>query len=81
MVARRLTGLPALIISADTIVVLAVDTIGIDEAGDLLGKPADAAEARRMLQRLRKRAHQVITAFTLYRQGSQPRVITRHAYA
>ena len=77
-VVATLDRTPALIISADTIVVLAVDTIGIDEAGDLLGKPADAAEARRMLQRLRKRAHQVITAFTLYRQGSQPRVITRH---
>ena len=75
---KTLDKLPALIISADTIVVLAADTIGIDEVGDLLGKPADAAEARRMLQRLRKRAHLVITAFTLYRQGSQPRVITRH---
>ncbi len=77
-VIKTLDSAPVLIISADTIVVLAADTIGIDEEGDLLGKPADAAEARRMLQRLRKRAHHVITAFTLYRQGNQPRIITRH---
>ncbi len=74
-----LNNSPALIISADTIVILAADTIGVDEGGDLLGKPADAADARRMLRRLRGRAHKVITAFTLYHCGERPQVITRHA--
>jgi septum formation protein len=45
-------GAPALIISADTIVVL----------GDIiLEKPADAADAQRMLRELSGRPHQVIT--------------------
>ena len=60
----------ALIISADTIVI---------DGAELLGKPADAADARRMLRRLRKREHEVVTAFTLYVARERPRVITRHA--
>ncbi len=68
----------AVIISADTIVVLSADTIGIDENGDLLGKPADADEARTMLNRLRNRPHQVYTAFTVYKTGNPPQVITQH---
>ena len=70
---------PTLILSADTIVVLAADTIGIDAKGELLGKPRDAAEARHMLGALRDRAHQVITAFTLVWKGVPPQIITRHA--
>ena len=77
-VVQALSDSPALIISADTIVVLAADTVGVDEDGGLLGKPTDAADARRMLKRLRGRAHEVITAFTLNRHGQRPRVITRH---
>lgn len=69
-VARSLAAEPALIISADTIVAL---------DGELLGKPADADDARRMLRRLRNCAHQVVTAFTVHLLGSQPRRITRHA--
>lgn len=46
-------------------VILAADTIVID-GKHVLGKPADALEARSMLQQLRGRAHQVCTAFTLY---------------
>ncbi len=61
---------PALVIAADTIV--------IDHAGALLGKPADAAEARWMLGRLRGRAHQVLTAFTLRQNAEARRSITRH---
>ena len=68
----------ALIIAADTIVVLAADSIGIDAEGELLGKPADAADARAMLRRLRGRAHQVITAFTLHMHAQPARIITRH---
>lgn len=66
-VAQRLQPAPAspTILSADTVVILAADTMGIDEAGEILGKPADPAEARAMLQRLRGRTHIVCTAFSL----------------
>jgi nucleoside triphosphate pyrophosphatase len=47
-----------LILGADTVV--AVD-------GEILGKPADAPQARRMLQRLSGRAHHVHTALCLVR--------------
>ncbi len=70
-VANMLDASPALIIAADTIV--------IDHEGALLGKPADAAAARRMLRRLRDRAHEVFTAFTVCQRDRPPQVITRHA--
>lgn len=70
-VANALDGSPALIIAADTIV--------IDHESQLLGKPADAADARWMLRHLRNRAHQVVTAFTVCRGAGRPRVITRRA--
>ncbi|MGH7390257.1 MAG: Maf family protein [Candidatus Rokuibacteriota bacterium] len=41
-------------------VVLGADTVVVID-GDALGKPADAAEARSMLRRLRGRRHEVIT--------------------
>jgi septum formation protein len=44
--------------------VLAADTIVVID-GDVLGKAADAAEARGMLRRLAGRTHQVSTAFVL----------------
>jgi septum formation protein len=44
---------PALILGADTVVIL---------AGRVLGKPADATEARVMLRLLAGRTHEVITA-------------------
>ncbi len=58
---------PAAVLAADTVVVLAADTLGVDEAGEILGKPMDAEDARRMLRRLRGRVHQVYTAITVYR--------------
>jgi septum formation protein len=63
-VAAKIEGESA-ILAADTIVILAADTIGIAQDGEILGKPANAAEARSMLQRLRNRPHLVCTAFTL----------------
>jgi septum formation protein len=58
----------AMILAADTIV-LAADTIGVIEGEmtneKLLGKPADADEARAMLRLLRQQPHQVYTAFRL----------------
>jgi MAF protein len=47
---------PALVIAADTTVVC---------DGQILNKPADAAEAERMLGQLRGRAHDVLTGLTL----------------
>jgi MAF protein len=52
---RAPTG-PALILAADTTVA---------DGDEILGKPADADEARSMLRRLRGRSHQVYTAITL----------------
>lgn len=46
----------ALVIGADTVVVL---------EGEMMGKPADAAHAREMLARLSARTHQVITGLTV----------------
>lgn len=60
------------VLAADTIV-LAADTVGVTGGGTLLGKPADAAESRAMLRRLREHPHTVHTAFALMRGGtSQP---------
>jgi len=58
------------ILAADTVVILAADTIGIDEQGEIVGKPAASDEAREMLLRLRDRAHIVCTAFCLLRKSS-----------
>ena len=74
-VARQFEADSALIIAADTIVVLGAEPIEGD--GELLGKPADPAAARAMLRRLRGRAHAVVTAFTLLRIDAQPQSITR----
>ncbi len=46
----------ALVIAADT---------DVELDGAILGKPADAAQARAMLHALRRRAHSVFTGFTL----------------
>lgn len=54
-----------IILAADTVVILGADTLGVDEHGDILGKPVDADDARNMLRRLRGRTHQVCTALTL----------------
>jgi septum formation protein len=48
--------------------VLAADTI-VEIDGDVLGKAADADEARAMLRRLRGRTHRVTTAFALRGPG------------
>lgn len=45
-------------------IVLAADTT-VADGGEILGKPADDAEARVMLVQLRGRTHQVYTALTL----------------
>jgi septum formation protein len=60
-VAPRWPG--ALILTADTLVVL---------AGEPLGKPADATAAREMLRRLRVRPHEVLTVVCLRRPDRPP---------
>lgn len=57
-VAHRHPGVPVL--AADTVVVL---------DGEVLNKPADAAEAERMLARLAGRDHVVVTAVALAHDG------------
>lgn len=61
---KRQMAADELIITADTIVV--VDT-------EVLGKPQDADDARRMLHKLSNRAHQVITGVCLTTSGKQRR--------
>jgi septum formation protein len=68
----------AAILAADTVVILGADTLGIAGAGEILGKPLDADDARAMLRRLRGRVHQVCTAITLHPLDAAPRTrITR----
>lgn len=50
--------------------VVAADTIVVD-GQDVLGKPADAAEAFATLQRLRGHTHQVFTAISVLESGSE----------
>jgi MAF protein len=51
-------------LAADTTVILAADTLGIQD-GEILEKPADPDHARAMLRQLRDRPHVVATALTL----------------
>jgi septum formation protein len=60
----------ALTLGADTIVVL---------DGDVLGKPADAAEARAMLQRLSGRTHIVYTGLALVHAAAKHTVTSFEA--
>jgi septum formation protein len=63
----RLAELKALAVSAGPgETVLGADTTVVID-GEMLGKPADAADARRMLARLSGRQHQVITGICLKR--------------
>ncbi len=58
----------AIALSDDDAVVLAADTI-VDVAGEILGKPTDADDARRMLRSLSARTHLVHTAVAVRRDG------------
>ena len=77
--ARRLSQAKAALVAArhaPPALILAADTLVIDGA-EALGKPLDAADAHRMLRRLRGRSHEVCTAFTLQRAGGDGRRLTR----
>jgi septum formation protein len=64
---RRLAAAKAVAVEGDP--VLAADTT-VEVDGEILGKPTDAADARRMLRRLSGRAHKVHTAVAV-RAGSE----------
>ncbi|MGQ9724617.1 MAG: Maf family protein [Tepidimonas sp.] len=57
-------------------IVLCADTTVADGA-DILGKPADAADAARMLQRLSGRRHQVFTAVAVARDRREWLAVSR----
>jgi len=66
---QRLAHLKATTVAAEldeTAYILAADTTVIHN-GEILGKPADEDEARRMLLRLRGDTHRVCTGFTVLR--------------
>jgi septum formation protein len=64
---RRLAADKAAAVAGE--LVLAADTV-VEVAGDVLGKPVDADDARRMLRQLSGRAHHVHTGVAL-RRGEQ----------
>jgi septum formation protein len=53
---------------ADAVIIAADTTVALD--GRILGKPADAAEARAMLQQLRGHTHQVHTAIVVLNKAN-----------
>lgn len=59
-VAKRLGSTDCPVLSADTIVV---------ESGEILGKPADRADAVRMISRLSGRTHEVFTGVAIFYKG------------
>jgi septum formation protein len=65
---RRLALAKARAVARDGETVLGADTVVV-AGGAVLGKPADAAEARRMLELLSGRAHQVLTGIAIVRDG------------
>jgi len=66
--AARRARAGAVVIGADTIVVI---------DGAILGKPADAAEARAMLRRLAGREHEVFTAVAVAREARMASGVSR----
>ncbi len=76
-VAAKLESAGHVVLAADTVVILAADTLGVTESGEVLGKPADADEARAILRRLRGRTHVVCTALTVRAPDQTLTALTR----
>lgn len=79
--ARRLALAKARVVAGGLAagLVLGADTIVVD-GDDVLGKPADAAEAVRLLRRLRGRRHVVVTALALVDAATgAARVVAEHS--
>jgi nucleoside triphosphate pyrophosphatase len=62
----------AVLAAAPGATVLAADTIVVAADGEFLAKPADAADARRMLGKLSGTTHRVVTGVCLARAGTDP---------
>ena len=71
----RLAHAKAAAVAAPDTIVIAADTIVVDR-NKILGKPADAAEARRMLRRLSGRSHTVVTGLVLAIDRGGERVLS-----
>ncbi|RME48212.1 MAG: septum formation protein Maf [Chloroflexi bacterium] len=68
--ASRLARMKAQVVAAEVQgLVVAADTLVVLDS-EILGKPADIADAVRILRRLRGRTHRVMTAFTVLRTDS-----------
>jgi septum formation protein len=78
-VARRLARAKAQHVAASRpdVTILAADTV-VSLRGVLLGKPADADDARRMLNALSNRAHRVVTGVAVVPPGAK-RLMISHA--
>ena len=60
---------------AEECIVIGSDTI-VAKDEQIMGKPADEADAFRMLSEISGNVHQVYTGVTLIRTGAEPKVIT-----
>ena len=56
-------------------IIIGADTV-VSCWGEILGKPADQADAVRMLEKLQGGSHQVYTGVTLIRTGAHPQSVT-----
>jgi septum formation protein len=72
--AREKAGVVA-IREPDAVVVAADTTVVVD--GEILGKPADEAEARAMVRRLAGRAHEVFTGIAVRRGAREASAVER----
>jgi septum formation protein len=67
-VAKKISN-PGLVLGADTVVVI---------GGEILGQPRDDGDARRMLNLLSGKWHEVVTGIALIRAGQTPQVLIDH---
>ena len=58
-------------------IVIGADTI-VAKGEEIMGKPKDAADAKRMLAGIADNCHQVYTGVTLIRTGAHPQSVTFH---
>ena len=75
--AARMARLKAAAVAAtraDAVVIGADSIVAVGEV--ILGKPASAADARRMLGLLSGRTHQVVTGCALFAPGREPEIFT-----
>ena len=56
-------------------IILGADTI-VAKGEEIMGKPKDAADAKRMLKSIADNCHQVYTGVTLIRTGAHPQSVT-----